>query len=200
MSTNNPVKQHSGHKRVANDWYVEPWWTVKALTDRVGFDGDILDPCCGGGNIVKELRAIGYPCWAGDIEERGFERQFFGDFLAEPGWIKSYEASLVVSVFPPKINHIVTNPPYAIAQKIVERGLATVPGKVCVLVRLSFLASQGRNSLFRSRRVSRVIILSNRPSMPPGGTDIPAKGGMHDFCWIVFDNEGGGPARIEWAL
>jgi hypothetical protein len=32
--------------------------------------------------------------------------------------------------------------------------------------------------------------------MPPGGTDIPAKGGTMDYAWIVWRRDHRGPA--EW--
>ena len=48
---------------------------------------------------------------------------------------------------------------------------------------------------------SYVLVLSRRPSMPPGGRDLPAKGGMHDFAWVIFDTlRPDYPTEVRWLL
>lgn len=37
------------------DWYVEPEGATTALARVERFNGSILDPCCGGGNVVRAL-------------------------------------------------------------------------------------------------------------------------------------------------
>ena len=34
--------------------------------------------------------------------------------------------------------------------------------------------------------------------MPPGGTDIPAKGGTTDFSWLIWDRKRSGPTLKRW--
>ena len=66
--------------------------------------------------------------------------------------------------------NIATNPPFRHAVKIIEHGLAHVAdgGRVATLVPVNFLASQGRYSLFSRPETDAVLVLSRRPSMPPG--------------------------------
>jgi hypothetical protein len=81
--------------------------------------------------------------------------------------------------------------------------------RVAVLTQSKFLYSQRRHSILSSPVVEAVIILSRRPSMPPGKMLIEngeawRKGGSMDFQWIVFNRAGFGmarrPAQILWTL
>ena len=94
------------------------------------------------------------------------------------------------------------NPPYNLAHRFVLRALTLARQKVAIISRLDFLASQKRYELFKGTPVSRVLVLSTRPSMPPGGTDIPAKGGQHDYCWIIWDKTAPRmpTPTIDWVL
>jgi hypothetical protein len=60
-----------------------------------------------------------------------------------------------------------------------------------VLAPLKWAASQGRYALFSRPEMERVVILSRRPSIPPGallqakGEGI-RKGGSIDFAWYLW--------------
>lgn len=173
----------SEYIRDANDWYVEPSWCVELLKSRVKFTGGIHDPCCGMGTIPKALNGTG-----ADLIDRGYGYQQ-QDFREDYG---TYD-------------NIVTNPPYGIAQDIIEHAVSVTKQKVAALVQVKFLASQRRFPLFSNPILSKVIMLSRRPSMPPGemlrnhGEAIRG-GGSIDFCWVIWDWENYGAATIEWAI
>ena len=62
---------------------------------------------------------------------------------------------------------------------------------VAVLVPLKWLASQGRYPLFTRPEMERVIVLSRRPSIPPGERiaaegEAIRKGGSIDFGWFLW--------------
>lgn len=173
----------SEYVRDENDWYVEPEWCVTSLRTRVDFNGLVHDPCCGMGTIPKIMRGTG-----ADLIDRGFGypvRDFFDD--------------------PRVYDNIVTNPPYGIAEKVIEKALASARHKVAALVQTKFLASQKRHSLFMMRETERVLIFSRRPSMPPGdmlmkhGEDIRG-GGSIDYCWVVWNKDHDGGCRISWIV
>ena len=66
-----------------------------------------------------------------DLVDRGYgypQRDFLKDFAA--------------------YDNIVTNPPYGIAQQIIEHALTVAMWRVAALVQVKFLASQRRHSLF----------------------------------------------------
>ena len=172
----------SEYVRDVNDWYVEPTWCVKALNDRILLSGGVHDPCCGMGTIPKFFGGTG-----ADLVDRGYgypQRNFLEDTA--------------------RYDNIVTNPPYSIAQQIIEHALTVARQKVCALVQLKFLASQKRHSLFTRPETEKIIILSRRPSMPPGemlvehGESIRG-GGSIDFCWVVWASYRPDEVTVEWA-
>lgn len=173
----------SEYERDVNDWYVEPDWCVFALRNRVDFNGLVYDPCCGMGTIPKVMRGFG-----ADLVDRGFGYQV-RDFMQDT---RIYD-------------NIVTNPPYGIAQDIIEKALGNARYKVAALVQTKFLSSQKRHGLFMRRETEQVIMFSRRPSMPPGeelmkhGESIRG-GGSIDYCWVVWNKDHMGGCTISWAM
>jgi hypothetical protein len=76
-----------------------------------------------------------------------------------------------------------------------------------VVAPVKWLSSQGRHALFSAPETELVLMLSRRPSMPPGAVLVEQGeacrgGGSIDFAWVVWrkaksDNEG---AEIRWVL
>lgn len=179
-----------GHMRAAfaqaranDDWYVETPPCVHSLFDAVQFEGVIHDPCCGGGTIPKVARERGYIADGSDLRNRGFgvgDVDFFQDHS-------------------PREN-IISNPPYKLGEEFVHHALSIARRRVAIVMRISFLAGQKRRkTLFDIHPPALVLILSTRPSMPPGGTDIPAKGGTVDYCWLVWSQSYFGETIMKWA-
>ena len=71
-------------------------------------------------------------------------------------------------------------------------------GKVAVLARLALLEGIKRRELFRSTPLARVWVSSRRVSMPPGGSDIEAKGGSIAYAWFVWDHAHTGSPVVGW--
>ena len=53
--------------RHPDDFYVEPSWFSERLFDAEIFVGEVIDPCCGSGNIVRSARARHLPAAGWDI-------------------------------------------------------------------------------------------------------------------------------------
>ncbi|MGF1275514.1 hypothetical protein [Acetobacter pasteurianus] len=176
----------SGYERHTDDWYVEPAWCVDALIQvERPFIGEVLDPCCGGGNIGKCLTRAGVYTVNTDIVDRGGGPV---DIVAD------YHDA--IGIVGPK--SIVSNPPYGDAQDFVETALAGTRDRVCVLLRLAFLEGQKRREWFKSVPLARVWVSSKRISMPPGGSHVPAKGGSIAYAWFVFEHGYRGLPVIGW--
>lgn len=185
------AERHPESARAADDWYVEPAWCVDILLRRGPIMGSLHDPCCGFGTIPNRARELGILATGADLRSRA------------PGWP-------VVDFFSDHTAHenIVTNPPYNIAVKIIEHALAhtQTSGYVCALVQAKFLFSQKRKPLFDRAEMERVIILSRRPSMPPGEAllehgEAIRGGGSIDFCWAVWRvGKISGAPVIKWAM
>ncbi len=172
----------SGYERVEADWYVEPRWLVDALLDVEPFEGVTWDPACGGGTIPRAVADRGIEALATDIADRGFGVSGV-DFLQSQR----------------QVANIVSNPPYGIIQPWIERALTMTTHKVAILARLALLEGQARRTtLFAKTPPARVWVSSRRPSMPPGGTDVPARGGTIAYGWFVWDRGHSGPTTLGW--
>jgi hypothetical protein len=175
-------ERHSEFERSSTDWYVEPVWSVEILKARVPLIGDIHDPCCGMGTIPTVMQGTG-----ADVVDRGYgfpARDYLKDWA--------------------RYDNIVTNPPYGIAQEIIEHALETTRWRVCALVQTKFLASQRRHKLFTRDETEKVIMLSRRPSMPPGELleekgEIIRGNGSIDFCWVIWCRGNTAATVIDWA-
>lgn len=201
MAGGNASRNHrsTDYDRAEADWYVEPRWCVEALADALPLaQGSwVWDPCCGLGTIpsVFAERIGQHRVIATDIIDRGY-----------PGFAGEWDAT---SDFCPsnvptgaRVN-IVANPPFAIAERIVRQALVLADHRVVILQQLSFLASRGRHALFTEFPPAEILILSRRPSMPPGHMiaelgDKAFKGGTQDFCWIVWDRPHDRETRVRW--
>lgn len=164
--------------RDALDWYIEPRWTVDLLLDEERFAGNIWDPACGSGVILKAC-----------AERYGIDR-VTGSDIADRG-VGGVQDFLAADTAFVNVDNIITNPPYAHAEAFVRRALETARRKVAVLVQAKFTYSQARHALFTARPPARLYFLSSRPSMPPGelllAGKIKPEGGKLDFLWIVWD-------------
>lgn len=198
MSAGNAARnfRSADYARAADDWYVEPRWCVEQLADAIDFDGRyIWDPCAGGGTIPAVFADHGLPTFASDIVER---RADLLDGLHDatdtcaPLWLP---VGARVSV--------VTNPPFKFAEIITRRMLDLADHRVCILQQLSFLASAARYRLFSEFPPSDILILSKRPSMPPGALiaelgDKAFRSGTTDFCWIGWTKPHDRETRVRW--
>lgn len=176
----------SGYTRNTDDWYVEPAWCVDALIQAERpFFGRVMDPCCGGGNIGKRLRHAGVYVVNTDIKDRG----------GIPVDIVAGYDETIPTVAP---TSIVSNPPYSQAQDFIDTALRSTVDRVCVLLRLAFLEGIKRRQWFAEKPLARVWVCSKRVSMPPGGSDIPAKGGAIAYAWFVFEQGHKGAPTVGW--
>jgi len=198
MPAGNVAQNHrsTAFERAAQDWYVEPRFCVEHLADALSFEGHtIWDPCCGGGNITDTFADRDHMVIGTDIVDRG-ARHFGGE------WDATSEG-LPRSVAPFGRLSVVMNPPFNRAEAIVRQMLKLADYRVAVLQQLSFLASAGRWALFAEFPPSDVLILSKRPSMPPGHMiaelgDKAFRGGVNDFCWIVWSRPHDRETRVRW--
>ena len=170
-----------------DSWYVEPGDCTTALLQVERFRGEVWDPACGGGNIVKAIRATGRGAHGTDIVDRGWDSDrvmFRGvrDFLqTEP------------SDFP--ADNIITNPPFgrgALTEAFIRHALSSPTlAKLAVFTDVRFLTGRKRAAgLYSDVPPDRVWIITPRPSCPPGAylaAGNKAGGGAADYCWLVWD-------------
>ncbi len=182
--------------KVEDEWFVEPEAATGFLLAREAFSGPVLDPACGGGNIVRACRAAGLDAYGMDLKVRpGAEGEAWflgtGDFLAP--WR--------LRVFP----SVIVNPPYGralLAEAFIRRAV-TMPKvrKVAVFLNSKFLFGAGRaTGLYTELPPTRVYPISPRPSCPPGAFLLgggKAQGGVENFIWAVWAKDEP-PGRTEF--
>lgn len=153
------------------DFYPTPTWATIALLQQETFHGIILEPCCGDGAISKILNENGLETISYDKYNRGF------------GSVQD-AFKLTGSIY----DNIITNPPFAIAEKLINHFMDKFDHKMCMLLRTSFLESAGRyDRLWSINPPARVHIFSERLSMYPAGQQGVKGGGTTSYAWFCFD-------------
>lgn len=162
------------------DFYPTPRWATLALLEHVKFAGTILEPCCGEGDMSLVLEEAGYRVVSFDLHARGYGRR--KDFFK------------VTTEY----SNIVTNPPFGIAEQILEHALSLSTGKVCLLLRLAFLESKKRYESFYSKNPpSKVLVFSERLSLYPKDSKSTG-GGTTAYGWFIWEKRIKGATRLEW--
>lgn len=170
-------------QREEYEHYVEPEWCSKRLFEVEKFDGFIHDPCCGFGRIPDAANAAGHGWSAADIVNRGYHHQ-----TAERDFLRCDGAH----------GNIISNPPFDIFQDIATHALKVATKKVALIWLVRTLPAA---RWLRDTPLARILLLTPRPSMPPGHTITAGEkpgGGKQDFCWLIWDKAHTGPASIGW--
>jgi hypothetical protein len=169
----------SGYARQALDYYVEPEWAVAALLDVETFHGDILDPACGSGTIVRVCRARGLVAAGSDIVDRGYGYPVADFFdLTEP------------------VDNVISNMPFGAAGRFIPHALELTRDKVAILGRLALLEGQKRRRMWDGTPPYRILVFSRRVSMPPGDRNLPARGGSVAYAWFIWKRSHRGAPTI----
>lgn len=186
-----------GHERHPDDFFTTPAWCTRAIVRHLDLQAAdvIVEPCCGEGAILKvlseEFDGIDFTVFGIEIDEgraatakrAGFEVDT-GDALTHERWDQSVNG---------RVTHVITNPPYKLAMEFVEKALVEVVslgGTAAFLLRLNWLASQGRAD-FHRKHPCDVYVLPRRPSFAHSG-----KTDATEYCWMVWRKNGGGRWQI----
>lgn len=164
------------------DWYVEEPRATTALLAAEEFHGSVLDPACGGGNIVRGCLAAGLAATGSDIMQR---------VPIDTPWFRGVSDFRFATLDP--VDNIICNPPFFRAkgtEAFIRKALTVARRKVAMFVSLPFLAgSQRARGLFYEHRPLRAWMVTPRVSCPPGeyieaGGKIG--GGTEDWVWLIW--------------
>ncbi len=174
--------------RADNDFYRTPRNAIEPLLEAERFSGTVWEPACGDGAISDVLLERGFAVSNSDLIDYGYRTTMVLDFL---------DRSFVPR---PKMNNVITNPPFKLAQAFAERALEVTDGKVALLCRLLWLSSKRRREFFVRSPLARVWVFPSRINF---NRDNEARyqsgtGGMVDFCWFVWDHSHHGAPEIRW--
>jgi len=161
------------------DNYPTPDIAVLSLLKYENFKGTVWEPACGSGNIAKHFKN----CIATDIRKNNIYGETNIDFLKEFR----------------KVNNIITNPPYSLAQKFAEHSLECATDKVVLLCKLAFLEGKQRYFLFKKHPIKTVYVFSKRLPLTKEN-DIRKQSSMIPFAWFVWEVGSKQDTTIKWIL
>ena len=173
----------SRFERIKDDFYPTPAWCTKGLLEQVPFwsrSNIIWEPAAGKGDISRVLSDEGYSVVSSDLvcyesHYRPFIRTGV-DFLKQE---QMYAGS----------RHIVTNPPYKLAEEFINHAIALatpVKGKVIMLLRNEYDCAKKRNYLFSTKTgFEAKYVLTSRPRWIEGSTGSP----RHNYAWFVWNTK-----------
>lgn len=184
------------------DWYCDAGWETEQFIKQTDVGNEmfihedhipIYDPCCGRAAILRAFAQDGFKVFGSDVEDRGCPDDYW---LGLNNFIEMKASKLDA-----KKLSIAFNPPYSLqdgeiniglTERFCRHALTIATHKVCALVPLKWLASEGRYNLFTSIPPRAIYILNERPSMPPGDkikslSSKAFKEGKIDYIWVVWD-------------
>jgi hypothetical protein len=161
-----------------DDYYPTPPHATRALLEQENFGRTVWEPACGDGAISKVLKQAGYRVISSDLVDRGY------------GLVQNFLASRRM------VESIVTNPPYSLAEEFVHHAMRSTTNKVALLLRLSFLESQGRYELFQETPLKAVYVFSRRLTLHRGG--VVGHSGAVAYAWFVWQHGYRGEPRLRW--
>ena len=156
---------------VKNDFVQTPKYVTEALLEREGFEGSILEPCCGAGAISMVLQAKGYHVISSDKNDYGFGIQKDLFEIVEP------------------VNNVITNPPFTQQQAVKKHLLSITSKKLALLWYVKNLGNEVETKT--SRNLKSVYVFNQKIDW------VETKLGWL-FAWYVWEKGYTGDTILKW--
>jgi len=185
---------HSVRGREQDDFYATDPQALINFLDKMKADGvrdlseTVWECAVGDGALAQVLLDRGHKVIGSDIVDRGFNGVYIQNFLETPD-DKIFKGD------------ILTNPPYKLAQKFIEKALNKIEdgSMVLFLLRIQFLESQGRKSFFENTPPKYVYVNSARIGIwKNNDKKSGGNGSALCFCWFVFEKGFKGDTIVRW--
>lgn len=149
----------SSDVRRKDDFYATPGWCVDVLLQelRPSIRQHVCEPTAGSGSIVRRLMRHGFT----SIEAIEIDHARAARLFELPISVQVGDVRRVAPMWTPTLT--VGNPPFCIAQEIIEATLAWTRGVVAMLLRLGFVGPECRTEFLKRHRPD-IWILDRRPS------------------------------------
>jgi hypothetical protein len=184
-------------ERVMYDFYATPIPATLALLKRESFIGKILEPACGQGHIIKAVKTHNPES---DIEGTDIIQRDDVFNLGIKGGI-----DFMRSFYEPgEYDHVITNPPFSLAQEFIEKSLKVASQKVAVFCKIQLLEGKGRKRLFDQSKLKTIYVFRGRINPLHNGKETDENGKPWSstmcFAWFVWDNKFQGDPSIRWKV
>ena len=185
------ASNHTEEEREEHDYYATEPLALEKFLDCIDFNLHkfVWEPACGGGHLVDVLVKRNHVVFATDIVNRDDQTMMTGDFLSVDN--KSEWQG-----------DILTNPPFKLAEKFVDKGLSLLePGNYLILFqRILFLESSKRHKLFQNRPPKYVYVHSSRVATAKNGDFEKYEGGGKSlcYCWFVWQKGCKSETIVRW--
>lgn len=184
------MRKTSKYARLPREFYPENQWCSDALFREESFPlGIVFDPFCGMGRILDAASRVGKKTVGSDIHP-----QVKGRLHTISKADATKRGMFTINA------HTVTNPPFVLANEMLEKMRCGLSSKCAIFMRLSAL--QGKSKLLEKLPLSMVWVLRPRPAcLPPDYKLRPPRkdnGGQIDFCWMIFDPKCRDAPRVWW--
>ena len=154
------------------DQYSTPPYATHALMKREIFEGVIWECASGEGRMADVIRQ-----YYSDVK--------ISDILMGVNFLTAIE----------QVDNIITNPPYNLAEEFVKQGLAVATKKLALFLRLNFLESVRRYTLFKNTPLKKVYVFCKRQTLSACGV---TKGGTIAYAWYVWEHGYTGNPTLDW--
>lgn len=176
-------------ERQQEDFYATEPKALEVLLEQLRQDGVVLNhkvwECsCGQGHLAEVLKKMGYFVRASDLIDRGY-----GDGGVNFLDVKDcYEGD------------ILTNPPFKLAEKFVEKGMELILGgnKLILFLKIQFLEGQKRKELFKKYPPKYVYVNSARQLCAKDGEFEKYTATTQFYAWYVWEKGFTGEPMIRW--
>lgn len=184
------ASSHTEEEREKDDYYATEPKALELLIDTIDFDLHrlIWECACGGGHLCNVLFDRGHYVLATDVVNRDDTAMLRIDFLG----VENCQWS----------GDIITNPPFKLAEKFVEKGLSVLEdGRYLILFqRIMFLESSKRHELFKRNPPKYIYVHSSRVGTAKGGDFEKYEGGGKTMCyaWYVWQKGTNEETILRW--
>ncbi len=180
-------------ERQTEDFYATEPKALEIFIDKLNQDGINLscvwEPSCGMGHLAEVLRKNGYLELATDLIDRGYGQggvDFLGDYLLDR--CNTWKGD------------ILTNPPFRLAEKFVEKGMSLLENgnKLILFLKIQFLEGQKRKELFKKYPPKYVYVNSARQLCAKDGEFEKYTATTQFYAWYVWEKGFTGETIIRW--
>jgi len=180
-------------ERQKEDFYATEPKALEIFIDKLNEDeinlSSVWEPSCGMGHLAEVLKKNGYLELATDLIDRGYGLvgvDFLGDYLLNRG--NTWKGD------------ILTNPPFKLAEKFVEKGMNILEdgNKLILFLKIQFLEGQKRKELFKKYPPKYVYVNSARQLCAKDGEFEKYTATTQFYAWYVWEKGFTGETIIRW--